>query len=269
MRSRINRPISPAASLRPARSAHAVQPLPKPKPWPPPAFRACLVTSPLATPDMQARLGALLLRRANIMVVADNPRNVAELADTAARSAAILDVMVELDVGIGRTGCVEVADAIELARQIAGSPSLRFAGVQAYWGHIQQVMPFETREARVKEEAVRLKALIAGLTEIGLKPGIVSGGGTGTHWIDSASRPLHRIAGRLLHLSRFLLWRGALDRRWQSLFAVALRGGRRRHRQSSRPRHRQCRLQGARHRFRQGRADARHRARRHLSLHGR
>ena len=32
---------------------------------------------------------------------------------------------------------------------------------------------------------MRLKALIAGLNEIGLKPGIVTGGGTGTHWIDS------------------------------------------------------------------------------------
>ena len=144
-----------------------------------------LITSPLATPDMQARLGALLLRRANIMVVADNPRNVAELADVAARAGAVLDVVVELDVGIGRTGCVEVPDAIELARQIAGAPSLRFAGVQAYWGHLQQVMPFETREARVKEQAVRLKTLIAGLTDIGLKPAIVTGGGTGTHWIDS------------------------------------------------------------------------------------
>src|SRR5262249_311009 len=35
-----------------------------------------LVTSPLATDDMLARLGSLLLRRADLCVVADDPRNV-------------------------------------------------------------------------------------------------------------------------------------------------------------------------------------------------
>jgi 3-hydroxy-D-aspartate aldolase len=144
-----------------------------------------LVTSPLATEDMLARLGFLLLRRADVTVVADDPRNVEALAMVAARAGRKLDIMVELDVGVGRTGCAEVADAIALVRQVAASKSLRFAGVQAYWGHLQQVMPYEERRARVTAESKRLDALIKGLTEIGLKPPIVTGGGTGTHWIDA------------------------------------------------------------------------------------
>jgi len=144
-----------------------------------------LITSPLTTDDMLGRLGVLLLRRADVKVVADNPRNVAQLATIVAQSGRTLDVIVELDVGIGRTGCVEIADAIALARQVDAEPALRFAGIQAYWGHLQQVMPYEERRKRVEEQAVRLKALVSGLAEIGLKPEIVTGGGTGTHWIDA------------------------------------------------------------------------------------
>ena len=144
-----------------------------------------LITSPMATDDMLARLGALLLRRTDLRVVADDPRNVEALASLAARSGRKLDVIVELDVGIGRTGCAEISDAIALARQIAAAPSLHFAGIQAYWGHVQQVMPFDERRARVAHQAERVRALITGLTEISLKPAVVTGSGTGTHWIDA------------------------------------------------------------------------------------
>ena len=69
---------------------------------------------------------------------------------------------------------------------IAGKhPSLRFAGVQAYWGHLQQVMPFDERKSRVAVMAERLESLLAALKQTGLRPDIVTGGGTGTHWIDA------------------------------------------------------------------------------------
>lgn len=144
-----------------------------------------LITSPMATPDMLARLGRLLARGADIMVVADDPRNVAALGRVATAHNRKLPVLVELDVGQKRTGCVEISDAVALAQQIAKDAGLSFTGVQAYWGHLQQLMPFEERKAQVALRMERLRQLLAGLDAVGLKPQIVTGSGTGTHWLDA------------------------------------------------------------------------------------
>lgn len=146
-----------------------------------------LVTSPMATPHMLERVRRLLLRGADLMLVADDPVNVDALAAIAAEAGGQLPMLVELDVGVGRTGCVEIADAVALAQRVAGHRSLRFTGIQAYWGNLQQVAPLEERERRVAAQVERTRALIAALTEAGLKPGIISGSGTGTHWIDGRS----------------------------------------------------------------------------------
>jgi 3-hydroxy-D-aspartate aldolase len=145
-----------------------------------------LVTSPLAARDMLERLSRLLARGADLMVVADHPDNVVELAEIAAAQNCVLPVVVELDVGLARTGCADVASAVRLAGLIARQPSLRFKGVQAYWGGLQQIMPFTEREKRVAAEARKLRALVDALKARGLAPELVSGGGTGTHWLDTS-----------------------------------------------------------------------------------
>jgi len=131
-------------------------------------------------------LSRLLGRGADVMVVTDSPGNVAELAALADREHRPLSVIVEIDVGVGRTGCVEVVDAVSLVKEIARQPTLRFAGIQAYWGNLQQVMPFDERAQRVATQANKLRKLINALRTEGLTPPIVTGGGTGTHWLDAS-----------------------------------------------------------------------------------
>ncbi|MGH6875203.1 MAG: DSD1 family PLP-dependent enzyme [Aestuariivirgaceae bacterium] len=143
-----------------------------------------LITSPIAAPHMFMRLGRLLARGADVMVVTDSPRNVAELAAIADTERRPLSVIVEIDVGVGRTGCLDVADAVDLAKEIAKQPTLRFAGVQGYWGNLQQVMPFAERKQRVATQADKLHKLVTALRAEALAPPIVTGGGTGTHWLD-------------------------------------------------------------------------------------
>ncbi len=144
-----------------------------------------LITSPMAADHMLSRLGHLVDRQAVVMVVADHPRNVDALAEVAASAPRPLQVIVDFDVGQDRTGCVEIAGAVALAGRIAGHRSLEFAGVQAYWGHLQQVMPFEVRRRRVAEGMEKVRALLAALRSAKLEPRIVTGSGTGTHWLDA------------------------------------------------------------------------------------
>jgi 3-hydroxy-D-aspartate aldolase len=146
-----------------------------------------LVTAPLVSPDALARLGRLLLRQADIAVVADHPASVAQLATVAAAAGRILDVVVDVDVGMGRTGCLEIADAVALARQIAAAPALSCAGIQAYWGNLQQVSPFAERARLIGIQVDRVRAVVAALASAGLPPAIVTGGGTGSHGIDAAT----------------------------------------------------------------------------------
>lgn len=145
-----------------------------------------LVTSPMATADMLARVARLLARGADLSLTADDPANVAGLASAARAAGRRLPVLVELDMGQGRTGCADAASAVALARAVAAEPSLAFTGVQAYWGHLQQVQPLEERARRVAEGKTRLGAALSALREAGLPATIVTGGGTGTSLIDSA-----------------------------------------------------------------------------------
>ena len=146
-----------------------------------------LVTAPLVSPDALARLGRLLLRHADIAVVADHPASVAQLATAAGAAGRRLDVVVDVDVGMGRTGCLDIADAVALARQVAGAPALNYVGIQAYWGNLQQVSPFAERARLIGVQVDRVRAVIAALESAGLPPAIVTGGGTGSHGIDAAT----------------------------------------------------------------------------------
>jgi 3-hydroxy-D-aspartate aldolase len=153
-----------------------------------------LVTSPVVTADALARLGRLLARGADLSVVADDPANVADLARAAeAAGRHPLPVLVELDMGQGRTGCAGPAAAADLARAVAGRPPLAFAGVQAYWGHLQQVVPLEERARRVAEGKARLREALSALEAAGLPAGIVTGGGTGTAFLDPPGGPFTEI----------------------------------------------------------------------------
>jgi D-serine deaminase-like pyridoxal phosphate-dependent protein len=141
-----------------------------------------LVTSPVVTPAMIFRLVAM---PGEVMVVVEDASNLAALEQAFAGAGRRLPVLVEVDVGQRRTGVVSPQQAVELARQIAASPHLEYRGIQAYWGHLQQMLDFEERGRVVRRQAEIVRAVIAALREAGFAPPIVTGGGTGTALIDA------------------------------------------------------------------------------------
>lgn len=143
-----------------------------------------LITSPVVTPAMIDRLMALNGRSKGLLVVADNPDNVEALAQAGAATGQSLALVVEFDVGQGRTGTTSVEAAAALARRIKSSAHLRYAGVQAYYGHLQHIQAHADRKAAAAAQMARVKALLDHLKAEGLSPAIVTGGGTGTFDID-------------------------------------------------------------------------------------
>jgi len=142
-----------------------------------------LITSPLGTPAKRARLAELLDREPRLMVVIDDRDEAAALEG--AIGDRTLEVLIDVDVGQGRTGVPSVEGAVALASRVQDSPRLFFAGLQAYAGHLQHVVDLGERRRRVREVHARIEACIEGLRTIGIAPRIVSGSGTGTHDLDA------------------------------------------------------------------------------------
>ena len=67
-------------------------------------------------------------------VVVDNPDNVEALGVAAAKAGQALQVLVDIDPGIRRTGVSSPEAAVALAQKIAGLSSLSYLGVQYYCG---------------------------------------------------------------------------------------------------------------------------------------
>jgi D-serine deaminase-like pyridoxal phosphate-dependent protein len=146
-----------------------------------------LLTSPVVTKDKIARLAALNAIGDGIMAVADDAGNVDAIASAAAEHGRPLDILIDLDAGSRRTGVVSGDEALALASRIRERNSLRFAGVQAYDGSTQGIAGYEERHRKVGANLDRVAVIVAHLRERSLDPGIVSGGGTGTHDIDRLS----------------------------------------------------------------------------------
>jgi D-serine deaminase-like pyridoxal phosphate-dependent protein len=143
------------------------------------------ITSPVVTPQAITRLMELNGKVADLMVVVDHPANVEALNTAAAKSGKPLTVIVDIDPGMHRTGVATPHGVVELVRKVVGLKSLKYAGVQFYCGRHQHIKDFKERKASIEERTEYLKGIVDKLEAAKLKPGIVSGSGTGTHFIDA------------------------------------------------------------------------------------
>lgn len=143
-----------------------------------------LITAPVAS--WAAPRLAALAKSAKVGVVADTDEQIARLGNAARAAGVILDLVVDLDLGTHRTGAYP-SQAVRLARTAAATDGLNFAGVQAYLGHLQHVEEADKRRDADEDGIRALAQTVEDLRAANLAPGVVTGGGTGTHAFDLAS----------------------------------------------------------------------------------
>ena len=148
-----------------------------------------LITSPVVGSAGVERLAALAARSPGLMAAADHP----DAVDAIARSGAALTLLVDIDPGIHRTGVCNAEAAVALARQIEAAPNLAYGGVQFYCGAQQHLEIFAARRAALHDRTEYLASIIARLTEAGLAPALVTGGGSGSHVIDAELGVLNEL----------------------------------------------------------------------------
>jgi len=146
-----------------------------------------LITSPAVTPSKIARLIKLAqqARPGDVMVVVDNPQNLAELARAASELTHPLDVLVDYGAGYNRTGAATQAKVLELAALAAAEPRLRLRGLQAYAGNLQHIVARDERSAAAAGLRETVAGIVGAARRQGLNFDIVTGAGTGTHDLDS------------------------------------------------------------------------------------
>lgn len=141
-----------------------------------------LLTSPLAEPRKISAL-VLLAHDVQLTVVVDHASQVSMWDEALAGKTENLDVLADVDIGMGRTG-VRDGGIVELARQIQASKYLNYVGIQAYSGLVQHITSFEERQDVYATQMEKLKKDIEALREAGVAPKVISGGGTGTMSLD-------------------------------------------------------------------------------------
>lgn len=162
-----------------------------------------LIANQVVSPDKVRRL-AELARDHRITVCVDDASNIDALDRAASLAGARLELLIEVDIGMGRSGVRELDDAVKLAEVIARAGNLELRGLQGYEGHCIGEIDFEVRRARTQEATARLIAAADLLAQHGHECKVLSGGGTGTYAITGANPRMNEVqAGSYLLMDVF------------------------------------------------------------------
>jgi D-serine deaminase-like pyridoxal phosphate-dependent protein len=136
-----------------------------------------LVANEIVAPDKLARLAALATR-ARVTVAVDDAGAAQALGAAARQAGSVVDVLVDVDVGLHRCGVPAPADAVPLAAAVAGSAGLRLTGIMGYEGRVRTLGA--ERAAELGRAYALLAETRAALEAAGLEVGTVSSAGTST-----------------------------------------------------------------------------------------
>ncbi|MFN4204549.1 MAG: 3-hydroxy-D-aspartate aldolase BhcC [Tabrizicola sp.] len=146
-----------------------------------------LVSNQVRDPAKIDRLARLPKLGARTIVCVDDVANVADLSAAAVRHGTRIEVFVEIDCGAGRCGVKTPEEVVAIAKAVAAAPGLKFTGIQAYQGAMQHMDRYEDRKAKLDAAIAQVKGCVQALEAAGLKPELVSGGGTGSYYFESNS----------------------------------------------------------------------------------
>ncbi|MCC7083556.1 MAG: alanine racemase [Pirellulales bacterium] len=136
-----------------------------------------LLAYPALDPYRTAQL-AKLAHQITLHVAVDSLVAVEALAQAAQRESSTIGILVDVDVGMGRTGLQTAPSALELAQSIDRTAGVRLDGILCYPGHIWN--PNDCQQEPLAKVAAKLAEVIDLWSRHGLAAKIVSAGSTPT-----------------------------------------------------------------------------------------
>ncbi len=181
-----------------------------------------LIANEIAGEVKARRLAELSRCGRSVVVAIDNPNSIKDLSRAQRNCKSNVEVVVDIDIGLGRCGVKPGEAALNLAK-CAVSAGLGFRGIMGYDGQFQVMEPSPARDKLVRKGS---KALIdsASLIELaGIPVSIVSTGGTGTHAVSGDYPGITEIqAGSYLLMDTLYIERGATFRRSLTVLATVI-----------------------------------------------
>lgn len=145
-----------------------------------------LLAYPAVDAARTTRLAALA-REKTLRVAVDSLAAISALDQAGVAAGSVIGTLVEIDVGMHRTGVATAEDSLNLAQRIDEAAGLRLDGIMCYPGHIWA--PHEQQSQPLAEVAAQLAEAIELWKKHGLRAEIVSGGSTPTAYQS------HLVAG--------------------------------------------------------------------------
>lgn len=142
-----------------------------------------LITSPVVTKNKIARLIECIKKAPETIVVVDNERNLGDLNEAGKLIQARINILIDLDPGIGRTG-IKPEDALHFAVKVGEFKWLNLMGIQCYAGNLQHITSYEERKNRSLQIMEIASNVVKQLKKSGHSCPILTGTGTGTYDID-------------------------------------------------------------------------------------
>lgn len=133
--------------------------------------------------------------------VADNSASAQAIAAACIQTGITLDLYIDLDLGMHRTGIAPGHDALELYRHCAALQGIRLAGLHAYDGHLRQA-GFGQRTAACDEAFERVQDLREKILAQHLPEPIIIAGGSPTFPIHARRADVECSPGTFIYWDR-------------------------------------------------------------------
>lgn len=147
-------------------------------------FSDLLITCEVIGKPKVKRLVELWKENREIRIVVDSEEGATAINEEIEKSGveenAKIQTLIDLDVGLHRTGVQPGEPASKLAKCVANLAHLDLIGVQGYEGHLQHVHSFEERKQKCLESMSILVGTVDMLRKEGHNISVVTTGGTGT-----------------------------------------------------------------------------------------
>lgn len=156
-----------------------------------------ILSYPLVQKSKVLRFAALARRAATVSAIASTPAHVQVLGAVAQEQQQTLRVMIDLNVGMFRTG-VPLDAAADLYRQIAHHPHLSPGGLHLYDGHEHIAEP-KARQAAAERHIRDAQSLKAALEGEGLAVPRVVGGGSFSFPYYARAEGMHGSPGTCVY----------------------------------------------------------------------
>ncbi|KAJ5175386.1 uncharacterized protein N7482_001263 [Penicillium canariense] len=140
------------------------------------------ITCPIIGPAKIRRLVELFRKYRKVRIVVDSEFGASAVNDALAQSGIDepIATLIDLDVGLHRTGVKPGEPAMALVKHVGGLKHLKIVGVQGYEGHLQHLHDFEDRKSQCLESMRILTSTAESFRQAGYNIEVVTTGGTGT-----------------------------------------------------------------------------------------